>query len=61
MAADQRISETRERFYSQLRIKREAANTKNRTFIDNQRYEQLLEEIKNAKTAEKSHPGITGY
>lgn len=56
MAADQRVSEMRDRFYSQLRVKREAANTKNRTFIDDQRYEQLVDEIKNAKTAEKKSP-----
>ncbi|KAJ8720835.1 hypothetical protein PYW08_006300 [Mythimna loreyi] len=56
MTADQLISEMRERFCSQLRIKRHAASTKNRTFIDDQRYQQLLEEIKNAKTAEKKSP-----
>lgn len=53
MAAEQRIAEMKERFYSQLQIKREAANTKNRTFIEKNRYEQLIEETKNAKTAEK--------
>lgn len=42
ITADHRISEMRG-FYSQLRIKRKAANTINPTFSDNQRYEQLLE------------------
>nr|XP_022902149.1 KRAB-A domain-containing protein 2-like [Onthophagus taurus] len=56
MAADKRVSQMRERFYSHLCIKRKSATTKNCTFIDYQWYEQLLEEIKNAKTANKKLP-----
>ena len=56
MATDQRYLLMKERFYSELRIKRESASTKNRVFIDNLRYTQLLEEISTAKILDKKTP-----
>lgn len=53
MASDQRVLRMKERFHEELKIKRESASTKNRVFIDDKRYEKLLEEINTAKRAKK--------